>query len=121
MTNESQSGPTNSLIATIAHHITLDRVALAVLLIALFPIALPFMQPGYPSGHDVGAHVTYSYRFDQAWQQGQIPVRWVEGTRPGDNQPLFNFYQVGFYYLVELVHLVVPRLSSAVKATVVLL
>jgi hypothetical protein len=109
------------LVFAAAGQLTVDRVAVALLVIALAPILLPFLQPGYPSGHDVGAHVTYSYRFDQAWQQGQIPVRWVEGTRPGDNQPLFNFYQVGFYYLVEAVHLVVPRLSIAVKLTVVLL
>src|SRR6188472_2194521 len=107
--------------AAMSRSLTLDRVALLLLAIALVPIVWPFLQSGYPSGHDVGAHVTYSYRFDQAWQQGQVPVRWVEGTRPGDNQPLFNFYQVGFYYLVELVHLVVPRLSDAVKITVVLL
>jgi hypothetical protein len=102
-------------------YLTLQPVALAVLVVALAPILFPFLQSDYPAGHDVGAHVTYSYRFDQAWQQGQIPVRWVEGTRPGDNQPLFNFYQVGFYYLVEAVHLVVPSLSTAVKLTVVLL
>jgi hypothetical protein len=108
------------LFATLTRLVTLDRVALVLLVVSLIPIVFPFFEPGYPAGHDTGAHVTYTYRFDQAWQQGQIPVRWVEGTRPGDNQPLFNFYQVGFYYLVELVHLVVPRLSVAVKATVVL-
>jgi hypothetical protein len=109
------------LSTAIARHLTVDRVALALLVIALVPIAFPFLKRGYPAGHDTGAHVTYAYRFDQAWQQGQIPVRWVEGTRPGYNQPLFNFYQVGFYYVVELVHLVVPRLSQAVKVTIVLL
>jgi hypothetical protein len=106
--------------AAMSRYLTIDRVALGLLAIALVPIMLPFLQAGYPSGHDVGAHVTYVYRFDQAWQQGQIPVRWVEGTLPGQNQPLFNFYQVGFYYLVELVHLVVPRLSDSVKVTFVL-
>jgi hypothetical protein len=106
--------------AALARHLTLDRVALVLLVVALAPILLPFLHPGYPAGHDTAAHVTYAYRFDQAWQQGQVPVRWVEGTRPGYNQPLFNFYQVGFYYLVELVHLVVPRLSQALKVTIVL-
>src|SRR3979411_2055718 len=106
--------------AAMIRQVTMDRIALALLVLALVPIAFPFLHDGYPAGHDTGAHVTYAYRFDRAWRQGQIPVRWVNGTRPGDNQPLFNYYQVGFYYLVELVHVVVPRLSDAVKATVVL-
>jgi hypothetical protein len=34
---------------------------------------------------------------------------------------LFNFYQVGFYYVVEVLHRVIPSLSAAFKTTPVLL
>ena len=58
-------------------------------------------------------------RFDHALRAGQFPVRWVEAAKPGFGQPLFNFYQVGFYYAVEAVHTMVPSLSRAFKLTVV--
>ncbi len=36
----------------------------------------------------------------------------------GLGQPLFNYYQVGFYYLVALIHLCGPGLSLALKLAV---
>jgi hypothetical protein len=101
--------------------VLLNLTAVALLCFAVAPVALPFVQAGFPQGHDTTAHVTYIYRFDRALAQGQFPVRWVEGTHPGHNQPLFNFYQVGFYYVVEVVHRVIPSLSEAFKTTPVLL
>ncbi|MBI2019392.1 hypothetical protein HYS95_01840 [Candidatus Daviesbacteria bacterium] len=56
-----------------------------------------------PSGHDLYAHLTYAKLFEKALGEGQFPVRWMEWIKPGFSQPLFNFYQVGFYYLVSLV------------------
>jgi hypothetical protein len=82
---------------------------------ALLPVLWPFTNPGFPVGHDAGAHLTYVYRLDHALSEGQFPVRWVEATKPGHGQPLFNAYQVGFSYLVALLHQVVP-LSYALKA-----
>ncbi|MGE3519121.1 MAG: hypothetical protein AB7J63_09230 [Vicinamibacterales bacterium] len=79
------------------------------------------MGPDFPQGHDATAHLTHMYRFDRAFEQGQIPVRWVEGIRDGVGQPLFNFYQVGFYYAVELPHQLGMPLSSAFRATPVFL
>jgi hypothetical protein len=100
----------------------LGRVLAALLLIAaLAPVALPFAGPDFPQGHDATAHLTNMYRFDRAFGQGQIPVRWVEGIRYGRGQPLFNFYQVGFYYFVELLHQFGLRLTVAYKAAPVLL
>jgi hypothetical protein len=92
-----------------------------VLLAALAPIALPFTGPDFPQGHDATAHLTNTYRFDRAFGQGQIPVRWVEGIQHGRGQPLFNFYQAGFYYLVELLHRLGLQLSVAFRAAPVLL
>jgi hypothetical protein len=48
-------------------------------------------------------------------------VRWTHGVRVGDGQPLFSFYQPGFYYLVQLAHLLVSSLSFAMKLTVLAL
>jgi hypothetical protein len=87
----------------------------------LLPIALPFAHPDFPQGHDASAHLSNTFRFNRALMQGQWPVRWVEGIRPGQGQPLFNFYQVGFYYLVEFLHAAGLPLSIAYKAMPVLL
>lgn len=78
-------------------------------------LALPLLHSGFPLGHDLQAHLTYTYLFDRALEAGQFPVRWTQGVRAGDSQPLFNFYQPGFYYLVQLVHLAVPSLASSIK------
>ena len=100
----------------------LGRTLIALLLVAaLAPIALPFMSADFPQGHDATAHITNLYRFDRAFSQGQFPVRWVEGIRDGRGQPLFNFYQVGFYYFVEVIHQFGATLSVAIKAAPVLL
>jgi hypothetical protein len=94
---------------------------MAGLVIGMITLGRPLLHSGFVQGHDLGAHATYTYLFDLALRQGQVPVRWTESVRPGHSQPLFSFYQPGFYYLVELVHLAVPRLSTSLKLTVVAL
>ena len=81
-------------------------------------LAPPLFAPGFPVGHDTTAHLTYLYLFDAALHQGQVPVRWIEGIHPGHSQPLFSFYQPGFYYAVELVHTAVPSLLLSTKLTI---
>jgi hypothetical protein len=81
-------------------------------------LAPPLLTRGFPAGHDAAAHLTYVYLFDAALAQGQFPVRWVEWVVPGHSQPLFSFYQPGFYYAVQLVHAVVPSLLLSTKLTV---
>ncbi len=88
---------------------------------AVLPVALPFADSGFPQGHDTPAHLANLFRFDRALWRGQLPVRWVEGLTAGHGQPLFNFYQVGFYYLVEIPRLAGLPLSSSVKAAPVAL
>ena len=92
-----------------------------VIILVLAPIAIPFTQPGFPWGHDTPPHLANAFRFDRALWQGQFPVRWAEGLRPGSGQPLFNFYQVGFYYFVEALHATGISLSAAFKLAPVLL
>lgn len=77
-----------------------------IYLIPLLPILiwLPLLLVAtMPSGHDLYAHLTYAKLFEQALNEGQFPVRWMEWIKPGFSQPLFNFYQVGFYYLTSFV------------------
>src|SRR3954452_10211035 len=98
------------------------RILVALLFCGvLLPMALPFTHPDFPQGHDASAHLSNMFRFNRALMQGQWPVRWVEGILPGHGKPLFNFYQVGFYYLVELLHAAGLPLSIAYKAMPVLL
>jgi len=94
---------------------------LALISASAVALASPMLMPGFPFGHDIATHVTYTYLFDRALWQGQFPVRWVESVVNGDGQALFNYYQVGLYYLVQLVHLAVPSLSLSLKATVIVL
>ena len=90
-------------------------LAIAIVFVAL---ALPFLHAGFPLGHDLPAHLTYTYLFDRALEAGQFPVRWTPGLRAGGSQPLFNFYQPGFYYVVQLVHLGVGSLGASMKLAV---
>jgi hypothetical protein len=91
------------------------------IILVLAPIAIPFTQPGFPWGHDTPPHLANAFRFDRALWQGQFPVRWAEGLRPGSGQPLFNFYQVGFYYFLEALRATGIPLSAAFKLAPALL
>ena len=94
-------------------------LAAAAVAVGMCTVAAPLLHGGFAVGHDLGAHVTYSYLFDAAIREGQMPVRWTEGVGPGRSQPLFSFYQPGFYYLVQLVHVIVPSLALSLKLTVI--
>jgi hypothetical protein len=96
-------------------------LAAVVLTIALVPTLFPFLHDGFFFGHDALAQVTYAYRLDRALHQGQFPVRWTEPVKAGLGQPLFNYYQVGFHYMVAAVHAVVPSVLTSLEATTVLL
>ena len=97
----------------------LTFIALAAVVLAIHAVHAPLRRDGFADAHDIVAHVCHMDRFDHALRAGQFPVRWVEAAKPGFGQPLFNFYQVGFYYAVEAVHTLVPSLSRAFKLTVV--
>jgi hypothetical protein len=97
---------------------TLDAVAGLAIATAGVVLTMPFLHAGFPLGHDLPAHLTYTYLFDRALEAGQFPVRWTQGVRAGDTQPLFTFYQPGFYYVVQLVHLGVSSLGASMKLAV---
>ena len=78
----------------------------------------PILRADFLLGHDAGAPQTYAFLMNRALAQGQWPVRWVEGLADGLGQPLFNYYQVGFFYVVELIHRCGPGLSLALKLAV---
>jgi hypothetical protein len=93
-------------------------LALAAVVIGVVPLAWPIFLPDFLIGHDGGVHQTYAFLLNRALEQGQLPVRWVEGIANGIGQPLFNYYQVGFYYLVALIHRCGPGLSLALKLAI---
>ena len=79
----------------------------------------PFVKEGLFLGHDSQLHLIYLKKVEETIRAGQIPVRWIDWFVPGNNQPLFNFYQPGIHYLF-----VAPRLmgipnSTALEITVV--
>ena len=39
---------------------------------ALLPVLTPFTNPGFPLGHDAGAHLTYVYRLDHALSEPEF-------------------------------------------------
>lgn len=95
--------------------------ALAAALVSVVALSIPLFRGYFPAGHDATAHLTYTFLFDRALEEGQFPVRWVEGVVSGYGQPLFSFYQPGLYYLVALIHLAVPSLSSSLMLAVAVL
>lgn len=96
-------------------------VTLAAVFITVSALGLTILKPGLPSGHDINAHALYTKLFHQALSEGQFPVRWSEWVQNGFSLPLFNFYQVGFYYLANLINLALSSLTEALKLTVLLL
>ena len=100
------------------HSHRFTRGALVTALISICALSLPLLRGHFPAGHDATAHLTYTYLFDRALAQGQFPVRWIEWVVTGYNQPLFNFYQPGLYYLVSLVHTILPSLSFSLALVI---
>src|SRR5439155_21907424 len=94
-------------------------VALAAVVASGVSLAAPELLPAFPLGHDAGVHPTHAFLFHRALAEGQIPVRWVEWIQDGLGQPLFSYYQVGFYYAVELIHAFGPSLELSIKLAVV--
>lgn len=69
-----------------------------VLLLSLFGIADLF-KSGYYSSHDGIGHVIRMEEFYQAFNDGQIPVRWSKRLYFGYGYPFFNFNYPSIYYL----------------------
>ncbi len=93
----------------------------AVCVASVAALLAPVMRGEFPAGHDATAHLTYTYLFDRAISEGQFPVRWIEWVRVGHGQPLFSFYQPGFYYFVQLIHQAVPSLQASLRLSVLFL
>src|SRR3989337_1473650 len=72
---------------------------LLIVTVSILSLVFTILKPGLPSGHDITAHRTYTQLFIDSLKEGQFPVRWTAWIKPGFDLPLFNFYQVGFYYL----------------------
>lgn len=95
------------------------KVVIIISLLFFAQILGPFVKEGLFLGHDSQLHLIYLKRVEEAIHAGQIPVRWIDWFVPGNNQPLFNFYQPGIHYLF-----VIPRLlgipnTTALEMTVV--
>lgn len=99
---------------------SLEWTALGAVFISIFSLSFTILKPGFPSGHDIAAHIVRSKILQEALLSGQFPVRWVEWAWAGASYPLFNFYQAGFYYFAALLNLVIPSHIEAIKIAVLL-
>lgn len=97
------------------------RISIGFAFVPFLLLVSPFLKPGIFSGHDIGAHVLYAELFAKALAQGQFPVRIIDWFTPGFNQPLFNYYQSGFYYLQMLPHILGFDLLSSMSMMLVIL
>lgn len=86
-----------------------------IIFLVLFP---PFFKNQVLAGHDAGAHLSYLRLFTDALSQGQFPVRWIEWVKPGQNQPLFSYYQPFLYYLASIPHLFGADILNSLYMTV---
>jgi hypothetical protein len=102
-------------------NIAFTRLALFAAAVSGVALAAPVLRPGFPLAHDAGVHPTHAFLFNQAIGDGQFPVRWVEWIEDGLGQPVFNYYHVGFYYFVELLHVLGPGLDASIKLAIVFL
>ena len=84
----------------------------------IFP---PFFKNLALGGHDAGAHLTYLRLMTDALSQGQFPVRWIEWVVPGQNQPLFSYYQPLLYYLGQIPHFLGFDILNSLYLTVLFL
>jgi len=105
---------------------TLPKISLLLwltygaIILSLVYLAFIILKPGMPSGHDIIAHSIRSKIFIEAFSQGQFPVRWIDWIVNNFSGPFFNFYQVGFYYVVLLINQVVPSIYTSIKTVVLL-
>jgi hypothetical protein len=109
----SVSAAARSRIATVC-----SWIAVAIVVLSGAVLIGPILARGFLHGHDASIHGSFIFQFDRAFQRGQLPVRWIDGFQHGQGQPLFNHYQVGFYYIVELIHSIGPSLSLSFKLAV---
>lgn len=75
------------------------KVTIVISILLFTQVIGPFTKEGLWLGHDSQLHTIYLKKFDTAIRDGQFPVRWIDWFKIGHNQPLFNFYQPGVYYL----------------------
>lgn len=94
-------------------------ISLILLSAALIYISFTLLAPGIPFGHDTISHLIRTKLFSEAFSQGQIPVRWTEWVWNGASLPLFNFYQVGYYYLVSLLYVIIPSITFSMKLAII--
>lgn len=78
------------------------KTIIIVSILLFLQVIGPFTKEGMFLGHDSQLHTIYFKKFEEALQAGQFPVRWIDWFKVGLNQPLFNFYQPGVYYLYQI-------------------
>ncbi len=100
--------------------LSIEKVLIFIYFSTYLIILLPFLKNAPISGHDIGAHLVHLRVFTDALHQGQFPVRWIEWTQAGQNQPLFLIYQPFIYYLSQIPHLLGFSLLNSLYIIVII-
>ncbi|MBI2327929.1 hypothetical protein HYU92_06455 [Candidatus Curtissbacteria bacterium] len=95
------------------------KAAVGASLILFLQLIGPFEKPGIFWGHDSHLHLINLKQFEQAIREGQFPVRVIDWIVPGYNQPLFNFYQPGFFYIYLAPKFLGLPMEIALKVTLI--
>ena len=95
------------------------KAAVGASLILFLQFIGPFAKPGLFWGHDSHLHLINLKQFELGFRQGQFPVRVIDWIVPGYNQPLFNFYQPGFFYIYLAPKFLGLSMEIALKVTLI--
>jgi hypothetical protein len=66
----------------------------------------PLFNSGMIAGHDIQPYMLRAQLFFEAFRQGQLPVRWINGVLPGTAHPDFQFYHSLFFYPTAVFQLI---------------
>lgn len=102
---------------TMKYPFTRRMVPFLLLAIALVPVAVPYLQPGFQFADDLHAPYLRVIALRQAIADGQIPPRWFSEFDGGYGSPYPTFYAMLFYGVAVAFNVLGLSVGSAVELT----
>ncbi len=88
-----------------------------VLALALVPLLVPYLQPGYQVAHDREVPYMRVMALRAALAEGQVPPRWFPDFDGGYGSPYPSFYGMLFYYPAAGLNALGVPVGAAVEIT----
>ncbi|MBN1578646.1 MAG: hypothetical protein JW913_18930 [Chitinispirillaceae bacterium] len=104
----------NSFAQKLVRHLI---VPIIILLLSLFPLAIPYLQSGYQIAHDRHVPFMRVAALRDALAEGQIPPRWFVDFDGGYGSPYPSFYGMLFYHIAVVLNFLGLPVGSAVECT----